>query len=255
MAVHESPFYALPDFDELIEKLSKIRPKIDASYEQVEKALTNPYENDARLSAFVHLGLLIDSTTLALTFINKHLLPLNNSWWQEVYKPPFESFNDYHKSISINSFNNAFIKSAFLQTLLSTLDNHFRIFLRQIDPVACDGGAGQFANIYAALKSRITSFPAGSDDLINLLRIARNTVHNNGVYFHKSGTNEQITYKGIVYNFAIGMPMDFVTWEWLIEILDDVQELLNKVVFDPQIIGVASEIIDPFSANKTVISN
>ena len=38
--------------------------------------------------------------------------------------------------------------------------------------------------------------------LIELLRLVRNTIHNNGVYFpDKIGDNRPVTYRGITYNF------------------------------------------------------
>jgi hypothetical protein len=209
---------------------------------------------DVRLTAFAHLAGLIDSTNLAFTFLNKHLLPLDNPWWEETYKPPFPEFGIYDRSINVNRLNNAFIKSAFLIKLFSEIESTFRILLRRLDPSACNAGTGSFYSVHEALKSRLTSFPPVSDDLIKTLRLSRNTVHNNGVHFDKSGRNDEVTYGGKTYYFLHGKPIDFVNWNWLFDMLDDVRKLLDSVVSDARIIEIPDLIPDPFAMNRKIVT-
>lgn len=263
MPKYDTPYFTMPDFDHLIAELERIRPKVDSELDKLATTLNNQQSDweawhsvDARMGALAHLGMLIDSTNLALTFISKHLLPLENIWWQEIHKPPFETFNDYHKSTTINTFNNAFIKSAFLQSLFSEIDSTFRIFLRHIDPLAANEAKNPFDNVYGALKSRIKPILDNSDGLINLLRESRNTIHNNSAYFNKKGNNNiQIIYKGKTYDFIHGKPIDFVSWEWLFEMLEDVLDLFVKVINAPQIITETNQIVDPFSSNRKLATN
>jgi hypothetical protein len=238
--------HEFPDFNSLISTLERMRLVVAAEYERLSQIIRYSW-NDARLTTIANFGGVIDSTNLAFYFISKNLLPPDNSWW-DGYRPPFPSFNDYHRSVMVNGFNNGFVKVAFIQSLFSTLDSKFRIFLRELDPAACSGGTDAFRSIYTALRSRLTSVPADADDLIKLLRLVRNTIHNNGVYFDKRGRDEQVTYKGETYDFKHGKPVNFVHWEWLLERLEDVQELLFRVVNDPNILGVPHEMVDPYAA-------
>lgn len=80
---------------------------------------------------------------------------------------------------------------------------------------------------------------------MDLLRCIRNTIHNNGVYFHRSGNNETITYKGVNYSFVIGLPVDFVNWEFLISMMKDINDMLCEVVTHSDVAKISS-IIDPF---------
>jgi hypothetical protein len=262
MPKHENLFFSMPDFDALIVQLEIIRPKIDSALDNLAKALNSQQSNweawnsnDARMNALARLGMLVDCANLSLTFINRHLLPLNNSWWQDIHKPPFEAFNDYHKSTTINTFNNAFIKFAFLQSLFSEIDNTFRIFLRQLDPSAANGAKDNFDSVYNCLKKKLKPSLDNSEDLVNLLRESRNTIHNNSAYFNKKSNNDlQITYKGKIYDLKHGKPIDFVSWEWLFEMLEDVLELFLKLIYNPQIVGITSQIVDPFSKNRKIAS-
>jgi hypothetical protein len=257
MPIHESLYFVLPDFDDLIARLAKIRPEVEADYDRYHEKLRtigHDVTKDARLTAFAHLGGLIDSTNLAFTFMNKQLLPLDNPWWEETYKPPFQPFDSYQRSVNINRFNNAFVKSGFLIKLFSEIESTFRILLRRLDPSACNAGTGSFYFVHEALKSQLTSFPSDSDDLIKVLRLSRNTVHNNGVYFNKSGNDDQVMHKGTTYCFRNGKPIDFVNWEWLIERLDDVRKLFASVISDANIIEITDLIADPFAMNRKTVT-
>jgi hypothetical protein len=223
-----------------------MRPKVDSEYNHLFEIIPNCSKDDARVTTIAHLRILIDSTNLAFTFITKNLLPLDNIWWQEVHKSPFVNFDDYHKSITVKNFNNGFLKVGFVQNLFSIFDSSFRIFLRELNPSAQRGATTEFYNIYTDLKNEIT-FPVDSDELIKLLRLVRNTVHNNGVYFNKNGNNDQVIYQGVTYDFHYGKSVNFVHWEWLIDKFEKAQELLIQVVNKPRIIGISTEILDPFN--------
>lgn len=254
MTAFDSPHHALPDYADLINRLEQIRPKVEADIERLGKTIPDCRLNDARLTTIAHVGQLIDSTNLAFTFIQNHLIPFDNRWWQEVHQAPFKNFTDYHKSIAINNFTVGFVKVGFVQNLFSIIDSTFRILLRELNPAAQKGATTEFFNIHSDLKKEITSFPPDSDGLINVLRLVRNTIHNNGVYFNRRGTDETVTYKGTTYEFKHGKPIDFVTWEWLIDRLDDVRQLLVEVISDPKIISISKEITDPFSSNRKKVA-
>lgn len=262
MSKYDNPYFSVPDFDDLILRLEIFRPKVDIELKALATTLNKQQSDwdawtskDSRMAALAHIGMLIDSTSLALTFIQEHLLPLDNDWWNETHKPPFAGFTDYHRAATVNTFNNAFIKLGFLQFHFSILDNSFRIFLRHIDPSVGRGATVEFRSVYSALKARTTSFPAYSDGLVDVLRIARNTIHNNGVYFNKDGLNEQISYKGKTYDFINGRPIEIVSWEWLFEMLEDTLVLMVKVINDPQIISATTEIVDPFTSYRTLATS
>jgi hypothetical protein len=245
----QSLFFSFPDFNKLIAKIDILLPEVDKIYDIISKSMPTPFENDVRLSTISRIELLCNYCKLSFTFLNEQLLPLNNAWWEQNYKLQIQDDFFKERSVLTNGFSSGFVKFAALQHLFANIENAFRIFLRKIDPSACNNGMDDFENIYRALKKRTSSFPGYSDDFLKLLRLSRNTIHNNSAYFHKKG-NEQVIYKNVLYNFNFGKPINFVTWDWLIERIEDVLNFLNIIIFDPKIINEPTEIEDSFLANR-----
>jgi hypothetical protein len=74
--------------------------------------------------------------------------------------------------------------------MFSSIESSLRLFLRALDPTACNGGMKEFNSIYDCLfNSKLATAPADGIELLNLLRLVRNTIHNNGVYFNPRGTD------------------------------------------------------------------
>jgi len=198
--------------------------------------------HDARLTIFAKVINVANSTQLALTFIGQHLL--DPFWWQNTAKEaiPSDSANIY-----INEYNN-FTKIGFVQFVFSSIESGFRIFLRALDPTACNNGAAEFKSIYECLlKSKLSSTPKESIELLDLLRFIRNTIHNNGIYYSRAGTNEQVIYKGRSYQFIYSKAVDFVTWGFIISVVRDLVDLAAQVVFDPNVVILSGTIQDPFA--------
>lgn len=197
---------------------------------------------DARLTLFAKMINVANSAQLALTFIGQHLLdPL---WWQGTAKKAIP-VND--ANIYVNEFNN-FAKIGFVQFLFSSFESGFRVLLRAVDSSACSQGTSEFKSVYECLiKSKLVTTPAGAIDLLDLLRFIRNTVHNNGVFFNRAGTDEQIVYNGNTYRFLYGKAVDFVTWDFIISVAQDLVDLAVAVVSDASVAEIAGTIQDPFA--------
>ncbi|MEC7227284.1 MAG: hypothetical protein VXW00_10475 [Candidatus Latescibacterota bacterium] len=128
------------------------------------------------------------------------------------------------------------------------VESSLRLFLRAIDPAACNGGMAEFKSIYECLfRSKLSAVPSNGIALLDLLRLVRNTIHNNGVYFHPNGNDASITWDGETFEFKQGSPVDFVTWDFMIRVSEALRQLLREVVEDATLKAIAAEIDDPFS--------
>jgi len=140
---------------------------------------------------------------------------------------------------------NRHISQASFQHLFGTIESTFRLIVRALEPTACKNGAGEFESIYKWLLKKINLQQCNT--FLHLLRLIRNTVHNNGVYFHASGKNEQVSYNGVTYSFQQAHAIDFLTWPlYLDNLIPDVEALLLAVVEAPTVAAIA-RIEDPFS--------
>jgi len=243
MSKGDTPYHKLPDYSVLIDELYEIRATVASDYEDLLNRRREWRQEDARLTTIKHIGQLVDSTILILTFIHRHLLPLDGPWWDEVYKAPFAPFHPQNRSVLINNLTVGFAKVGFLQNLFANIDSSIRIFLRAINPAK--EPPMKFTDALTELKKKLDPLPPDSDELLTLLARTRNIVHNNGVYFFPNKQDETLHFKGRSYEFKYGQPIKFVTWEWLIGRIPDVLLVLSHIVRDRKILAIGY-IGDPF---------
>lgn len=231
------------DIHRLIEALQHVRDRFVSDKEAIIAiySFVTP-KHDARITAYSKAINVLNSVQLAFTFISKHLL--HGQWWEAVARSPIP---DPDKQIYANEFAN-FTKVAFVQGLFLAIESSLRLFLRAIDPAACNGGMAEFKSIYECLfRSKLSAVLSNGIALLDLLRLVRNTIHNNGVYFHPSGNDASITWDGETFEFKQGSPVDFVTWDFMIRVSEALRQLLREVVEDATLKAIATEIDDPFS--------
>lgn len=197
----------------------------------------NPIK-DARITIFSKCINVCISTQLSFTFMYFHLTKVD--WWKQIAKSEIPQKDAI---IYANEFN-MFTKIGFIQFTFSSIESAFRLYVKSLNPTACNNGTAEFKSIYSWLLKRANL--QAHENLLDLLRLIRNTIHNNGVYFHKSGSNESVTFKGKNYNFNVGSPVDFVTWDFIFEIMTNIEDLIIEVV-KSNVINVINQIDDPFA--------
>lgn len=169
---------------------------------------------------------------------------MNKSWWEANTTPamPESVITSYVHNFSQSS------RMALIHFMFSSVENSFRLLLRALDPSACNNGTAEFKSIYdCLLKSKLAQCPPDSIDLLDLLRLIRNTVHNNGVYFPRTGQDASVSWRGTTYEFQQGFPVDFVSWDFSLEVADSVRVLVRTVVEDSNLQAINRQITDPFS--------
>jgi hypothetical protein len=227
----------------LIKQLQPVRDRAVDDKAAVIKLypFTTP-EHDARITAFSKFINVLHSVQLAFAVISKHLL--HKQWWDAIACTPIP---DDDKRVYANEFAN-FLKVGFVHAMFSSIESSLRLFLRALDPVACNGGMAEFKSIYDCLfSSKLATTPSDGIQLLDLLRLVRNTIHNNGVYFNPRGGNVTLSWQGQTFEFRQGAPVDFVTWEFLIQVSDSLRILLRQVVEDTTLRNITVVIDDPFS--------
>jgi hypothetical protein len=82
---------------------------------------------------------------------------------------------------------------------------------------------------------------------LDFYRTIRNTVHNNGIYFHKNRKTENINWNGKTYTFNYGKKINFATWDLLFEVLTDILNKMKKLFTNKQLSIISEEMSDPFA--------
>lgn len=236
----------------ILELTQQIQGIIDALSEEKLKLGRGVYatcdsERDARLTVYSKLINPCNSLNLALTFMATNLS--SKLWWKDRTKGEISSADI---AMFLREFE-AFSKIGFVQSIFSSIESSLRLYLRAVAPSACSQGTASFNSVYECLfKSHLCCEPTQGIELLELLRNVRNTIHNNGVYFSKTSANQQIAWKGNQFSFEHGKPVGFVTWPFLLEIVEALQKMVGQVVTDPKLIGISTNIIDPYSVDASV---
>jgi hypothetical protein len=251
MTAPKSAYYAFPDFEPLIDRLVASRSAIETDRDLILKARSDLTESDVRLAVFAHLYHNVNFALVSLRVLDGYLT--QDEWWQEAPQQTlFGTYDLGYREAIANNFNNGAVKYAVMHKLFGAIENTFRQLLRKIDPIAANNATSNIGSVFGALCSRIGDRPATSDELLKLLRLSRNTIHNNGVYYSETQTDDEVTYDGKTYQFIHGKPISFLNWNFLIDRIDDVRQLFKAVISNPNIIGITDEIPDMFGENRTV---
>ena len=255
MTAPKAAHYVFPDFDPIVDRLVASRAAIETDRSLTMKAKPDLTEKDVRMTAFTHLYHTLDFALVSIRLLNDFLLPSQNEWWQQPKQQTvFGSYPEPYREAIANSFNNAFVKYTFMHKLFGGIENTFRQLLRKIDPSAANNATEDIGGVFRALCLRIGHTPPESNELLKLLGLSRNTIHNNGVFYPKKQQDDQVTYKGKTYHFMHTKPVDFLNWNFLIGRLDDVRELFTAIISNANIIGIADEIPDLFAENRKIIA-
>lgn len=229
----------------LIEQLQRIHDRgVDDKTAVIALYPSVDPEHDARITAFSKLINVFNSLQLSFIFLSKHLL--HKQWWEAIACTPIP---DCDKQLYASEFAN-FVKVGFVHAMFSSIESSLRLFLRALDPAACHGGMAEFKSIYDCLfSSKLATAPADGIQLLDLLRLVRNTIHNNGVYFNPRGSNVTLCWQetGKRFEFRQRKPVNFVTWEFLMRVSDSLRRLLRQVVEDKNLRNIRATIDDPFS--------
>lgn len=141
-----------------------------------------------------------------------------------------------------------FIAYAYLLLLFSSLESSLRVIVKVVYPTKFVDKAGNFTgNFIDIAKSLLKNKYSQHRDLLELLRLLRNTNHNNGVYMPEVKVdNRTVSYKQKNYQFIDGTPinLDDTFRLYMFSITPDVLKLINDIVNSPNV-AKQSQIIDP----------
>lgn len=73
--------------------------------------------------------------------------------------------------------------------------------------------------------------------LFDFLRLLRNTIHNNGVYYPVNRKDAAFAIQGRDYILECGKRVDVFGWEYFIEWLDPIREALADVTSAPAVVA------------------
>lgn len=205
-------------------------------------------DNDARVTIFSKVILAQRSCRLCFIFIRNHLT--EQDWWKALRDDINWTLPLANKALDdlldhyIAEFED-FLTIGYVHTLFSSIESSFRIFTRALDPNACHKGTDDFMNIYQWLLTKLNLWNYLC--MLHLLRLMRNTIHNNGVYYHRKNLKEIVSYNGKTYTFEQGKGVEYGdVWKLLqFQIMPDIKRMMTQMVNTKDISSIP-QILDPF---------
>ena len=132
---------------------------------------------------------------------------MNLAWWDQP-----ERRESLRKSNLIRDVVNDYVSVAttsFMVFPISVFESGLRRVVRAMDAGACANGGAAFESIYKWLFKRLRDsgwhYPGGEEEsFLDLFRNLRNTIHNNGVFWARDGSDHTVVWRGTTYDFPHG---------------------------------------------------
>jgi hypothetical protein len=221
-----TPEALLPRIESLRNEAVEARNDLRVLY----AGLTN---DDPRVVVARHIKAVISSSYLSLIHLHENLQePL---WWHRQgfgaavqAGTVLDELDDYMVLITANLIIYPF----------SLFEAGLRRIVRALDPSACSGGAAEFKGIYEWLLARLRGTgwkPSEAGDFLDLYRNVRNTLHNNGRYYSRTGANTAVTWKGTTYEFVHSSVPSFMNWDFDLMLIRELVRLNRDLMKAPLI--------------------
>lgn len=166
------------------------------------------------------------------------------TWWnaQKEFGNKFDNRLVKDMSLALREF----LKYGHFHSMFMFVEDNLRVIVRAIDGSAVNKGTGEFKSIYSYLlkQADVQKY----EPLFDLFRIFRNSIHNNGFYYHKNENPLTITYDGMDFKFNSGAMIsvddfgfnDFYDFGYYLFI--EIDKALNEI-FDSKVVSGLTKTI------------
>ena len=198
--------------DRRITPIEKIKTRIRSIREDLDQQFAawkaaydaNPQDylaHDARREYFVSLRVILQNAQLGFVYIRDHLT--SEDWWRS-------HVGEFTEAAVLQALREQALMIKFFSfhaTMVST-EETCRAVVRAAPQAFLVNPGGPFHAISQRLLRAAVC--QQYEELFELMRLSRNTIHTNGVYRPQRPQNRTITYGGRTFTFEIGKPLDWM---------------------------------------------
>ena len=124
------------------------------------------------------------------------------------------------------------------------IEHPFRLILKALD---ASNSASDFSAVYRNLLRKkepyLKNVPSGWQEVLDLIRLSRNTVHNSWIHSPANQKDYTVTFKGVPYAFVVGRPLE-LSWDFLNDLAVETLRIMVAVVRDANVLALTS-VPDP----------
>ncbi|MCA1753562.1 MAG: hypothetical protein LC641_02450 [Spirochaeta sp.] len=194
---------------------------------------------DARTTSLSKLESVLHACLLGMIFVGQHLT--DPEWWD---RSMGTAPDDEHLEGYVSRYTE-FTKIGLIQATFSSIESSIRLVLRSLSPDTYKRLRVDFRHIcYYLIDEFMRDERQHYRAVTDIMRLIRNTVHNNGVFSPKSGRDVRIWYRDQIYAFEAEKVVNFADWQLLLQIIVDFSEFISRVMTQP-VITELEHIEDP----------
>jgi hypothetical protein len=215
----------IPEFRTLRNQASQLRLAILEVMVRLGESHPDWIKNvDARSTCFQSLWNVARYAELSLHFLGNQLT--DPGYWATFRGPTYPK---RQIEFEIMAYSQC-AKAGTFHVAFAAAENSHRSFLRALDPDAASAARGEYKNVYEALFRTHLRAPEDDLTLLDLLRLVRNTIHNEGVHRPRGIGRTDVVFRGVSYSFEDEKPIEFVTWGFVLDRLENLVDLHERAV-------------------------
>lgn len=211
-------------------RIEAIRKAAENELQAIKRDYPHWPQDDARRCAVMRLASILFFPVVSLYTMRIHMA--DPAWWEQYAQGFGNDLADHGRT----AFNRG-VKSMLILDLVGNTEHSFRLILNQLDPSNRTSNLVTICHsLFRIRNPNLQSIPANWEPTINLLRLMRNTIHNSWAHFPDNGKNATVTFKGNKYEFIVGKPLDFVSWDLIGDLSESLFQIVVAVVRDANVV-------------------
>lgn len=191
---------------------------------------TNDYlKHDARREYFVSVRVILQNAQLSFIFIRDQLT--DEKWY-------IKQINQFNLSAALQALREQalMIKYFTFHSIAMCTEETMRAIVRSDNSNCGVDPKGAFKPIYDKIIL-ITSLQKYLN-LFEILRLARNTIHTNGIFSPRNNKNENVSYKNRTFKFEVGNILNWIDDEFPIWIANELNTAMFNIITSSQVSSI-----------------
>jgi hypothetical protein len=203
---HHSADHWLTPIEQVKEALQANLQKLDTNYPLWKvKYDTTPQEyqkHDARREFFVTLRVILQNAQLGYIFTRDQLC--NEAWWKK-------QAGEFRLRMADQAIREYFLMVKFFSvhaTAMAT-EETLRAIIRSAPTIFTVAPTAEFQSVHRHILKVIGL--QRLEALFEIIRLTRNTIHTNGIFFPKTGKDIRLPFKERQFEFNVGKTLDWLS--------------------------------------------
>lgn len=190
---------------------------------------TDYLKHDARRVYFITLRVILQNAQLSYIFMRDQLS--NKNW----YMKQTGTFRPESASQALREYA-LMVKFFTVHAIAMATEETFRAIVRSAPSNFTVDPTKEFQSVYRHMLKILSM--RKFEDLFEVLRLVRNTIHTNGVFFPPNRKNVQLSYVKRQFNFEVGKTLDWLGEEFLVWIATQLNDAMSEIVTSPVVASI-----------------